>query len=230
MRDQGRRRASAGVLLFAFLLAACGGASSTTTPTPQPTPTPTPTGGEHAFTVGNPPVTLTVTLPPGWEADASAARRTAADGSELVISAWAPTAVYGDPCHWSGTDEAAGPTAADVATALARQPTRQGREATVQLGGVAADRVFMSVPNAADFTTCDGGEFRSWIGSNGVSRMQAGPGETDEVYVIQVGNAVVLLDAAYFDASTPELAEIHGIVQSLQLPPVPTPTASPAAS
>jgi len=230
MSAQSRRFVAAGILAAAMILASCGGASPSATATPEPTPTPTPAGGDHAFTVGSPPITLVVTLPPGWEADASAARRTAADGSELAISAWAPTVIYGDPCHWQGTDEPAPTVATDLAAALARQPTRQGREATVQLGDVAADRVFMSVPQAVDVSTCDQGEFRSWIGSGGVARTQAGPGETDEVYVIQVGSSAVVLDASYFDASTPELAEIHRIVQSLQIPPQPTPTPEPTAS
>jgi hypothetical protein len=88
------------------------------------------------------------------------------------------------------------------------------------------------VPQAADFATCDEGEFRSWIGTSaGDVRTQSGPGETDEVYVVEVGGRALVLDASYFDATTDELAEIHHVIQSLQIPaPSPTPEASAAAS
>ncbi len=58
--------------------------------------------------------------------------------------------------------------------------------------------------------------------------MQSGPGQTDEVYVFEVLDSAVVLDASYFDASTAELAEIHRIIQSLQLPP--EPSAAPTSS
>lgn len=224
-----RYLAAATVLLLTVAVSACGGAAPSATATPQPTPTPTPAGGIHRFSVGDSSVELTVTLPPGWEADASAATLPASDGTQLTISAWAPTAVYADPCQWQGTELEAGTTATEVAAALAAQPMRQAREATVQLGDVVAHRVFMSVPDRIDFATCDSGEFRSWVGASGAeARSQSGPGETDEVYVLDVAGQAVVLDASYFRATTAELAEIHHIIQSVQLPPEPSPT--PAAS
>jgi hypothetical protein len=229
LSDQSRRLAGVCALLSAAILAACGNTTAATA-TAQPTPTPTPAGGEHRFTVGDPEIELVVTLPPGWQADASAATLPASDGTELTISAWVVTAVYADPCQWQGTDQEVGPTAAELVAALSSQPTRQARDATVQVAGLVAHRVFMSVPETVDFATCDDGEFRSWIGSSaGEVRVQQGPGETDEVYVLEVAGTAVLLDASYFDASTEELAEIHHIIQSLQPPSTP-PSPSPSAA
>ena len=163
--DRSRRLAIAGTLLIAVVLAACGDAAAAATPQPTPTPIPTPAGGEHLFTVANQQVALTLNLPPGWEADASSARRTASNGTELEISVWAPSAVYADPCHWQGTDVEVGPEVTDLVSALAAQPMRQARDATVDVAGIDAHRLFMSVPKSLDLATCDGGEFRSWLGS-----------------------------------------------------------------
>jgi len=229
--DRRRYLAASGLLLTAIVAAACNSATATT-PTPEPTPTPTPAGGEHTFRVGDPALELVVTLPPGWDADASVASRTADDGSRLGISAWVVSAVYSDPCAWQGTEVEVGPSSAELVAALTAQPTRRARDATVQVAGLVAHRVFMSVPEAADFATCDEGEFRSWIGTSaGDVRTQSGPGETDEVYVVEVGGRAFVLDASYFDATTAELAEIHHVIQSLQvLAPSPTPDASATAS
>jgi hypothetical protein len=222
--DRSRRLAIAGTLLIAVVLAACGDAAAAATPQPTPTPIPTPAGGEHLFTVANQQVALTLNLPPGWEADASSARRTASNGTELEISVWAPSAVYADPCHWQGTDVEVGPEVTDLVSALAAQPMRQARDATVDVAGIDAHRLFMSVPKSLDLATCDGGEFRSWLGSGPAdARVESGPGQTDEVYVIEILGSAAVLDASYFDASTAELAEIHRIIQSLQLPPEPSP-------
>lgn len=222
--SQVRRCLAAATVLLTAVLSACAGATPSATATPQPTPTPTPAGGEHRFSVGDPSVELTITLPPGWEADASAARLPAADGSALVISAWAPIAVYADPCQWDGTDVEVGPTAADVAAALAAQPMRSARASTVQLGEAVAQRIFMSVPKSLDLATCDNDEFRSWVDASGDARIQAAPGETDEVYVIDVAGQAIVIDASYVRARTAELAEIHRIIGSLVLPPEPSPT------
>jgi hypothetical protein len=226
VRDRRRYLAAAGVLLTAIVAAACNSATSATA-TPDPTPTPTPAGGEHTFRVGDPPLQLVVTLPPGWEGDATAVSR-AGEGGELAISAWAVSAVYADPCSWQGTNAEVGPTVAELVAALTTQPTRRARDATVQVAGLVAHRVFMSVPQTVDFATCDDGEFRSWIGSSGAEvRTQSAPGETDEVYVLDVAGRTVVLDASYVDASTDELAEIHHIIGSLSIP---EPSPSPASS
>lgn len=229
MRDTRRHLATASLLLLVVILAACGQTTAAATPEPTPTPVPTPAGGAHQFTVGDPQVVLTVTLPPGWEADASSAHRTASDGSELAISAWVPTSVYADPCQWQGTDVAVGPTAADFVAALAAQPMHRTRDATVKIADLTAQMLFVTVADSVDFSTCDDGQFRMWTGASASeARIGSAAGETDEVYAIEVGGRVVVLDLAYSDASTDELAEMHRIIQSLQLPLEPSPT--PAAS
>jgi hypothetical protein len=80
--------------------------------------------------------------------------------------------------------------------------------------------VVMSVPDDLDLASCDGGEFRSWAqsaaGEN--ARSHEAPGQTDEVYVLDVGRARVVIDASYFsDASSEEIGELHRVVQSLQI-------------
>jgi len=218
--DRNRFRASICTLLLTAIVAGCGGAAAATpTATRAPTPTPTPAGGIHQFTVGNPPIELTMTLPPGWQGDASSASRSAAEGGQLSVSAWVLSAVYADPCQWRSSAQQVGPSTDAVVAALMGQAHRQSRVATVKIGDLVAQRVFMTVSSSEDFASCDEGAFRGWIGAPaGVEMAPSAPGQTDEAYVIDVGGVAVVLDAAYGDATTDELAEIHRIIQSLQVP------------
>lgn len=221
MSRTGRRGGGLAALGLAVACAACGTAASQPSAEQQPTPSPTPGGGEHTFVVPGLPLAVSVTLPAGWEADDQVvSRRTAEDGTLMSISAWAVTGVYADPCDWSGSLQEIGPSAKELADALASQPTRHANLTTVSLGEHVAARVLMSVPDDVDLESCDEGEFRSWAdpASGDNARSHDGPGQVDEVYVIDAGGVRVVLDAAYFpDASSAELGELHRIVKSIQL-------------
>jgi hypothetical protein len=200
------------MLLLAVASSACA-TTATVSPTPRPTPIPTPAGGEEQLTVTGLPLSVTVTLPPGWEAEGSlVSRSTEEAGTAMSVSVWLVQSVYRDPCRWRGALLEVGPTAGELADALAAQPTRRARQSVVKLGELTAHWITMRVPGDADLASCDEGEFRSWE-----SRAHDGPGQIDEVYVIDVGGTRVVVDAAYFpDASSEEIAEIHRIVGSMR--------------
>lgn len=221
MSGRSRRGVGLAALVLVMACAACGTAASEPSAQQQPTPSPTPRGGDHQFVVPGLPLAVSVTLPAGWEADDQVVSRlTAEEGTLMSISAWVVTGVYADPCDWSGTIQEVGPSAAELADVLEDQPTRHASRTTVSLGEYVAARVLMSVPDDVDFESCDEGEFRSWADpvSGDNARSHDGPGQIDEVYVIDVGGVRVVIDAAYFpDASSAELGELHRILKSLQL-------------
>ena len=207
-----RRRLGLATLVLAMACSACA-TTATVAPTPRPTPSPTPAGGEEQLTVSGLPLSVTVTLPPGWEADGSVVSRSTQDaGTSMSVSVGLVQSVYGNPCRWRGAVVEVGPTAAELANALAAQPMRRARQAVVKLGELTAHWITMRVPGDADLASCDEGEFRSWE-----SRAHDGPGQIDEIYVVDVGGTRVVIDAAYFpDASSEEIAEIHRIVGSMR--------------
>ncbi|HEX6139490.1 MAG TPA: hypothetical protein VF013_03390 [Candidatus Limnocylindria bacterium] len=209
-------------------LAASGcGAADATPASVKVTPQPTPAGGPHRLSLDGLAAELTVTLPPGWESDATSVSRTGEDAQPMGLSVWLIHEIYADPCHWRGTATVVGTTAAEVAAALEAQPMRHARHSRVDLAGRTAEFVTLTVPDT-DLAACDDGEFRSWTDANGPPRTQSAEGQVDEVYVVDVDGTALVIDAAYSrDASTEERATIHRLVQSLQISEV---AASPSAS
>lgn len=204
------------------LVTACGACATTASvPSAAPsTPSPTPAGGTHSFRVPGMQIPVSVALPPGWQAEGPMMSRSSEDvATPLSISVWVVKSVYGDPCHWSGTEKRVGRSAQDLADTLADQALRHARQSTVAIGAHTAQLVILSVPDDLDLATCDEGEFRSWAPARGRgARAHEGPDQVDEVYVIALDRKrSVVVDAAYFpDASSEELAELHRIVASLE--------------
>jgi hypothetical protein len=212
-----RWRAGLAGLLVAATSAGCG-ASATAPSDPPPTPSPTPAGGAHEFRISGLPVPVTLQLPPGWSADGPLVSRTTEDGgTPMSVSVWLVRHVYRDPCNWLGGAVAAGRGTDALADALAGQAGRRSQVSRVSIGEHSALLVTMEVSKDVDVESCDEREFRSWPPDRDRdARVHAGPGEQDELYLVQVGRRTVVIDAAYFDdADSDELAEIHRIVASV---------------
>ena len=242
-RRSGRTVLSVAIAVIATIAIATGasGASDVTTspdttdqaatPTTSPSETPTSpevTASRSVYVIGphaDYPGKLTFTAPEGWAVLDNFALFTEMDGREIYISAWDITHVYSDPCQWDGTLEEVGPTVDDLAAALEQQAMRDATVSDVELDGFAGKLVTMSVPDDMDydesktesdgFVDCDLGEFRSWTG-----RWQQGPGQRDDVYILDVNGTRVALDVAYYpDLPQADLDEIESIVQSINIDP-----------
>lgn len=143
------------------------------------------------------------------------------DGSAMIV--WAGVDhlyVYGDPCDWSSTRPQTPSTTVDeVAAALAAQASRDASAPVdITLDGYAGKAITLHVPDDADFTQCDEGNFGSWsLGTTDLSphRYAQGPGQIDEVWVLDVDGLMVVIDWAYY-AQTPadDVAELRAIVES----------------
>ncbi|MEX0626034.1 MAG: hypothetical protein WD402_05780, partial [Chloroflexota bacterium] len=208
--------------------------SATATPRPSPTPTaPEPSYGplsegpfvlvyEQLFDVRT-----TVTIPaPDWhglltytgvEKHGMAGPP---QGAGLVVFGGGML-VYGDPCAWESTrpdDPAA--SLDELVAALSAQASRDATAPVdVTVGGHPGKMLTLHVPEDAVFTDCDGGEFRTLIevsdSGDEAPRFHQGPGQIDEVWVVDVDGTLVFFDAGYFaDTPAEDVEEMRAMVES----------------
>ena len=213
------------------------GASESAEPsaTATPRPSPTPTAPEQSYgPLSEGPFRLvyeqlfgvrtTVTIPaPDWhglltytgvEKNGMAGPP---QGAGLVVFG-GDMSVYGDPCAWESTrpDD---PVASldEVVAALSAQTSRDATPPVdVTVGGYPGKMLTLQVPEDAVFTDCDGGEFRTLIevGTDG-ARFHQGPGQIDEVWVVDVDGTLVFFDAGYFAATPAEdVEQMRAMVES----------------
>lgn len=209
--------------------------SPSVAPSPEPaTAAGLPVGSSFLLADGYPTgyesgtVRMTVTIPaPGWfgETDDGILLRNddrdPPDGAGMIV--WSGVDhlyVYGDPCDWSSTrPETPSTTVDEVGAALAAQASRDASAPVdITLDGYAGKAITLHVPDDADFTQCDGGRFGSWsFGTTDLSphRYHQGPGQIDEVWVLDVDGLLVVIDWAYY-AGTPQadVDELRAIVES----------------
>lgn len=128
--------------------------------------------------------------------------------------------VYGDPCRWQTTRPKAPATTVDeIVTALAAQASRDASTPVdVSLDGHAGKAITLHVPDGAVFSECDSGTFGSW-GLAGPDqtpmRFHQGPGQIDEVWVVDVDGVPAIIDAAYFKGTPPSVVdELRAIAES----------------
>ena len=143
-----------------------------------------------------------------------------------VLPAWAWPAgtgfnVYGDPCHWSTTiPETPATTPDEIAAALAAQASRDATAPVdVTVDGYAGKAITLHVPMSYDlpnaqreeeFADCDQSTFAMYgIAGNDTEEVwnAQGPGQIDELWILDVDGSIVILDAAYSPATPADLVE-----------------------
>ena len=205
-----------------------------------PTPTePAPSAPTAAgFVLWNAPgeVAITVTRASGWSGDQGGgilekgpAGADPPDGTGMIVfegDLW----VYGDPCRWSTTQPADPATTVDeLVAALSAQASRDASAPTdVTVGGYAGKSLSLHVPADLafdanrDFTDCDEGKFGSWAAVTETgdpdptpSRYHQGPGQIDDLVILDVNGVVVVFDTGYYAGTPAEVVdEIRGIIES----------------
>lgn len=180
-----------------------------------------------------PPITVTISGP-GWEhvpenglvakGDTNADPPESTGAFLLTGDSGADTFyVYGDPCHWeSTTPETPATTVDEIAEALAAQATRDATAPVdVTLGGYSGKFLTLTVPMIAPtreeaFTDCDQETFATYgITPEEPNRYQQGPGQVDEIWILEVEDQIVILDAAYSPATPAALVdEIRAMAES----------------
>jgi len=175
-------------------------------------------------------VQMTVTIPaPGWFGDWGSGILLKNDnpdppeGSGMIVFAGVEDLyVYGDPCAWSTTRPDTPATTVDEAVAaLAAQASRDASApADITLGGYTGKAITLHVPDDANLADCDEGIFAMFqesavSGVDGVSRYAQGPGQIDEVWILDVDGLMVVIDWAYYEGTpADDVAELRAIVES----------------
>lgn len=148
-----------------------------------------------------------------------------AEYPELVgLTVWVVSEVYEHPCQWNQPRITPGPTAEDLAAVLAARPLREASEPQdVEIGGFRGKYLEWSVPDDIDFATCDtdAGEhyFESWRGiAGGSDRYQQGPGQVDELWIIEVGEHRIVFDLTYGPdaADSDAVEELRSVVDNVR--------------
>jgi hypothetical protein len=171
---------------------------------------------------------ITVSIPgPGWkfhaEFDALEKGAEVANLPEAAILLWSWPAgteffVSADPCRSESTrPDTPATTADEIAADLEAQESRDASAPQdVTVDGYAGKSITLRVPDDAVFTECEQGEFASYgTEAEALSRTHQGPGQIDELWIIDVDGAIVILDAMYRSDTPEELVqEMRSIAQS----------------
>jgi hypothetical protein len=214
------------------------GAAPSATPSPTAVPSPSvakpspipegllPEGGSHALLgASNGPRSITVTVPAlGWYGEPGGGilvkndKPDPPDGAGMIVF-FHDLYVYGDPCRWSTTrPDTPATTVDELVAALTAQSSRDASAPVdVTVGGYAGKSITLHVPDDAVFGECDKGQFGSWgVPGGDPSRYHQGPGQIDELWIVDVDGELAVIDAAYF-AGTPgeHVAELRAIVDSM---------------
>lgn len=172
-----------------------------------------------------PPITVTIPAP-GWVFTDSfnLLQGDEVHGLNESKFIWTSTThavlVYGDPCQWeSSAPETPATTVEEIAAALTAQPSRDASDPVdVTIGGYAAQRVTLHVPDDAVFTDCDRGQFASFTlegFGEGPWRSHDGPGQIDTFWIVDVDGAIVIIDAMYrHDTPAERVEEMRSIAES----------------
>jgi hypothetical protein len=198
------------------------------------------TGTDGAVDGG--PVQITVDIAsPGWTwmpaFDAVNKDDDGLDAPEsvgAVFIAWAWPAgteflVYENPCRWSTTAPSTPALTPDeiAAAFLAQAETEATAPVDVTVGGYAGKALTVSVPMSyevpgatreQEFGACDENQF-TFFGVVGegtaVARNAQGPGQIDELWILDVQGTIVILDASYSPATPDDLVnEMRAFVES----------------
>jgi hypothetical protein len=205
------------------------------TATPEPSvaePTSTPEAGlpEGPFVINSDDTNIqtTVTVPAaGWSFAPEFAALGKGDEVDnlpeaaILFPSWEPGTgfyVYGDPCRWQTTTPETPATTVDQITArLAAQASRDASEPVdVTIGGYTGKAITLHVPDDANFDDCEGGEFGTFgTAPNALDRYQQGPGQIDELWILDIEGSILIINAMYRPDSRMDVVdEMRSIAES----------------
>ena len=126
--------------------------------------------------------------------------------------------VYGDACDWERTrPETAATTVEGIVRGLAKQTPRDpSKPERITLDGNSGKRIILHVPSGARFKDCDEDTFATFgVAGEDPALYAQGPGEIDEIWVVDVDGRVVLLEGGYYTDTRPSVVdELRDILRS----------------
>ena len=156
---------------------------------------------------------------PGWASGGDALLSGDHDNNDFgSLFLWGDSpGVWTEPCQWPGTFVKSGPTAADLATALAALSGFETSEPTdVTVGNNHGKRLQLTVPAEVNFDSCEDGQYRSFEG-----RWYQVPGQVDDIRVVDVDGYRTMIRTTY-DPETPVAIRtaLEKVVDSMEVEPV----------
>ena len=226
-RRQSRRRKAGALALVAVLVVAGvvvgistlrSGDEGKGIPGSAPTPTATPIPSLHSGAL-EPGTYVVPTLDPDFDAsyritmDVPDGYAGSADGGlvvklgrigQMAVGAWVIGDVYADPCRWETTllDPPPGSSVDALVAALAAQKgLRVSTPTDITVDGFAATYMERTVRAGTNLADCDGGQFRTWLGTDGGDRYLE-PGTRVMLWIIDVDGVPLVIDASLGAAGT----------------------------
>jgi hypothetical protein len=216
-RTRDRRRKVVSIVVGIVVVAAGVGVvvhemarpAATGGPSGEPNPVILPGGklspGPHLLVLDG--LRITVHVPSGWRGSERGVvdDRYGADAPNGAgLEFWTVSNVYTDPCDWknSAMRPPLGLTVNDLAGALATQSGHpSGPRIKMDVAGYDATKLEMTVPSGIDLSRCANGEFHTWQSPQG-DRYQQGPGQIDQLFIVNVNGVRVVIDASYFPGTS----------------------------
>jgi len=224
--------AAAVVIVVAALGSQFLAVSRTGRPGETPAPTPTParlpvSGGLEPGSYLMPAqwggVPFSFTVPQGWaiDRDGFISKDTSGSVTEsttgVLLAAFKVDHVYADACR-HGTLEPISSSVESLATALANQAGRETSDPLdVFMDGYPGQRVELAAPT--DLSKC-GGFLHTWseVGGDQTGGWPAGPGQTDDIYILDVSGTRLVIVAARWPETTPQdVVELDRVVASIRI-------------
>ena len=172
---------------------------------------------------GLPTATLTLALPGSWETSDSLVANGLEGGDWANVGFWSPVNVFTDRCQWRGSlvEPPPGPGVDDLANAL---KDAWGEDATVPsdvvLDGFSGKQMVLTVPADVDFSQCDESHFQSWMDDGSGYRWYQGPGQIEQLWILDVNGERLLVAASHYPGRSPESqAEHQQVIDSIQIEP-----------
>lgn len=145
------------------------------------------------------------------------------DANFQGMGLWTVAEVPADPCFENGTFVDPGPTVADLAHALAALPLTNGMDPVpVSLGGYDGLYLEISVPTDMNFDDCVNNMFVSLRADDGGLRFHQGPGQVDQLWIVDVEGDRVVVGASYMPETDPdEIDALTEMVESISFTNLP---------
>ncbi len=224
-----------GIGLVSSKAGGAGGAAATATPAPHELTVGSIASLEPgAYVTADPFLArVTFTVPAGWGANMGGPYalwldQTTASGPE-AMSFLIFDSVYADACHYDKGLAHPGPTVDALATALATMPGLDATTPTdVTLGGYQGKQLTLTAPASTAGCTLAPDGYAIWQLPLGAIHSMM-PGERDRVWILDVDGQRLVIDAAEVPGQTAEAkAEIQGILDSIRIAPITSPTPKPS--
>lgn len=207
--------------------------TATGEPTASPRSTPTPEAGlpEGSFDFQDQGMAMAVTIPAsGWTFSEPSLLSKGVEVDNLPeagILFWAfpgmELYVYEDPCRAMSTKPETPVTTVDeITTALAAQASRDATEPTdVTVGGYQGKRLTLHTPEDVVTGECELDEFAMYgTEEDPLGRYSQGPGQIDELWILDVDGTVVIIDAMSRPDTRAQLVEeMRTIIESTTFAP-----------